>query len=416
MLGKDYFRKRLFDLYELSPVKYLNGKGFISDNNNKISIDFELNVSISGDVIFVISTDEVIINQSNTRNLKEWELEGESDGGFRIKGRKGYINVYLLGDKNNTSDNTYFCGFSSLDIQKKELENINHIVGFINNFHFSGRNFNVSLENHEFKFLQHEKDKELLKMFQIGRINRAFFSVISTIVQDKEDLNAVIKILDNISCLLSFFSMNMSIVPVLKIYDNENNMIGLSIRNFLLFPHIMNKQILDNFYIRNGIKNGIEQCYDSFLSFENTLNLKALINGLIAMMVQPYTDLKIAILLVSYELLLSKYLVLKGIKEENITSMSIQDKLRRMNGFLRFIPSNLLSDDLRANVRNPLFHKGEIPFSSPDEIYSTFSKYWELLIQIILKILNYTGDYLELNSNTKKQVPWTSTPPQVTDK
>ncbi len=405
MLGEDYFKNRLFDLYEFSPVKYLNGKGFLSDNNNKISIEFELNVSISGDVIFVISTDEVILRQSNARRLKEWDLEGESVDGFKINGRKIYINGIPLGDKKNTSDNTYFCGFTSLDIQKKELDNINHIEGFISNFHFSGRNFNVRLENREFDFRQHEKDKELLEMFKIGRINKAFYSVILTLVQDKEDLDTVIKIIDKISYLLSFFSMNMSIIPVLKIYDNTNSLIGLTIRNFKLFPHIMHKEILDNFYIPNGVKNGIEQCYERFINIEDELNLKTLINGLVAMMIQPYADLKIAILLVSFELLLSKYLLHRGMEEENIKTMDIQQKLQKINEFLRFIPSNLLDDDLRRNVRNPLFHEGEIPFSSPDEIYSTFSKYWELLIQIILKILNYNGNYLEIDSNAQKPLP-----------
>lgn len=51
-------------------------------------------------------------------------------------------------------------------------------------------------------------------------------------------------------------------------------------------------------------------------------------------------------------------------------------------------------DTLRASVRNPLFHQGEIPLLSLEEKIDFFQKYYDLLIRIILRILNYTGDYM----------------------
>ncbi len=403
MLSQEYFERRLFDLFELSPIKYIKGQGFLINSNERISIDWELNVSIIGEILFVLSSDEIIFNDSNNRHFKEWTIKGESIEGYKIEAKKVFIHGYSIGDKNNSRENTYFSNFNSMDITQGEINDIESIIGYLHNFYFAGRNFDVNVANYNFHFLQHEKDKELMEMFKNGRINKAFFSVIQTSLHKDEDLENVINIIDNISCLTNFFSMNMAIVPIFKFYK-KNKLIGIKIRSFKLFPYIKSKWILDNFYIREGIKSGIEQCYDSFINIEKQLDLRTLINGLIAMMVQPYTDLKIAILLISYELLLSKYLLYKGLKEEDIKNISIQDKLYKINNFLRFIPRRLLKDDLRENVRNPLFHQGELPFFNSEEIYNVFVTYWDLLIRIILKILNYAGKYLEPNTNKIKQV------------
>ncbi|MEH2125835.1 hypothetical protein [Nostoc sp.] len=66
------------------------------------------------------------------------------------------------------------------------------------------------------------------------------------------------------------------------------------------------------------------------------------------------------------------------------------------NSYLRFIPSEMTKDTLRESIRNPLFHQGEIPdFDIYDQI-DVFNKYYDLLIKIILKVLDYTGKYVSL--------------------
>lgn len=337
-------------------------------------------------------------------HFKEWTLSGETALGAGISTTNVIIHGATIGDKSNSNDNTYYCDFRQLDIIQKESAPIDAILGFIHNYNFSGRNFSCNIANHVFDFFQHNENENLIDLYEKGMIDKSFLSVIRTSVHDDDSLEIITNIIDNIMYLISLFSLNMAVVPIINLY-NKGNIIGHRIRNLKLFPYKMSKEIIDNFFIKEGTRIAIEQCYNNFCSLEIPLHLKTLINGLIAMMVQPYNDLRFAILLISYEFLLSNFLLFKGLKKEDIENMNLQRKLYKVNEYLKFIPSNLLKDDLRENIRNPLFHQGLIPFMSAEEIYFSFKKYWELLIQIILKILNYSGEYLEPDSNTLKKAP-----------
>lgn len=404
MLGREYFERRLSELFELSPIEYENGNGLLKSQNKEIQVDWELNVSITGDTLLILSSDDIIHEAFSDKTPIEWTLIGENQNGFKLEAKKVYIFNPSIGNKHNNRQASYHCSAETIDIIKKDIDEINQIHAFVHNFYFFGRNFTINTANRKIEFLLLNKEKELYDMIKNARIDKAFFSVVLMPRLDKEKLDEAINILDNISALLCLFSMNMTIAPLLKLYKNDE-LIGYKIRKLKLFPYIRFREIIDNFKIREGIKFAIESCYDKFIEIEKLLNLKTLINGLVAMMIQPYLDLKIAILLVSYEFLLSKYLKNEGLKEVEIINLSIQDKLRRINKYLKFIPSRLLKDNLRANIRNSLFHQGELVFLKSDEIFEVYSTYWELIIQIILKILNYKGKYLEPFSNQVKVSP-----------
>lgn len=100
-------------------------------------------------------------------------------------------------------------------------------------------------------------------------------------------------------------------------------------------------------------------------------------------------------MLMAYEYLLLKYLLDQGQPQDRI-GRNIQQKLRQINTFLRFISADLMDDTLRDSVRNPLFHTGEIPLLTRSKKIDLFKTYYDLLIRIILRILGYTGQYMSL--------------------
>lgn len=110
---------------------------------------------------------------------------------------------------------------------------------------------------------------------------------------------------------------------------------------------------------------------------------------------QKYIDLKLATMIMAYEYLLLKYLLEKG-KDKDKIGKNIQQKLRQINEFLRFIPSELMGDELRDLVRNPLSHQGEIPSLTCREKINLFKPYYNLLIIVILRILDYKGQYVSV--------------------
>ena len=84
---------------------------------------------------------------------------------------------------------------------------------------------------------------------------------------------------------------------------------------------------------------------------------------------------------------------------------NIQQKLSHLNGALRFITSDYLSDRLREHVRNPLFHIGAIEDIEYPELLNIYYKYYDLLIRIIFRTIGYTGKYRSaFNNYTEKPV------------
>jgi hypothetical protein len=85
-----------------------------------------------------------------------------------------------------------------------------------------------------------------------------------------------------------------------------------------------------------------------------------------------------------------------------------------LNGFLRFIPSGLLGEELRADIRNPLFHTGTIVGADVLTLWSWFTRYFDLLIQIFFVILNFRGAYISWVTNAPQSVPVPAHPlPQI---
>jgi hypothetical protein len=55
LIYEEYFKKRLSDVYDLSVIKYMNGEGFIEYNDIKLQVEWELNISVEGRILLVLS-------------------------------------------------------------------------------------------------------------------------------------------------------------------------------------------------------------------------------------------------------------------------------------------------------------------------------------------------------------------------
>lgn len=108
-------------------------------------------------------------------------------------------------------------------------------------------------------------------------------------------------------------------------------------------------------------------------------------------------------MIMAYEYITFKYLLNKELTQDNIGD-NIQKKLYQLNKYLRFIPSEMMKDNLRDSVRNPLFHQGRITLLTLSEKIDLFKKYYDLLIQIILRILSYNGEYISRVTHNPSQL------------
>ena len=171
------------------------------------------------------------------------------------------------------------------------------------------------------------------------------------------------------------------------------NLVGVHFRDLISSPYHSNG-FIDNKTIHGGLVQYFNECYASFDALDREINLRMLVSSLQGMYEGKYLEHKIAGLLIAYEYFLTKYLVKLGHRIEEVKHLSIQDKLRRLNSHMRFIPSRLLGDTLRKDVRNALFHTWEIPLIPFEQKLEIYNEYFDLLIQIILRSLGYTGKYI----------------------
>lgn len=106
-------------------------------------------------------------------------------------------------------------------------------------------------------------------------------------------------------------------------------------------------------------------------------------------------EVKWSNLILAFEYFLSFYLEVScGLTSEEVRKIkSIEQKLKKANGWLRFIPEIYLNEKLRKEIRNPLFHSGEI-FSIPfEELVDLYYEFLDLLVRIVFRSLGYTGKY-----------------------
>ena len=406
MITKNYFKKRLSDMYDLSIIKYLSGEGNIEFNSKKISVNWELNLSVDSNINLVLFISGFVF----TDDLKDDSIKVKFYG--KTNDEKWNINSQniKIGDvQKNVGDKDYtllFCSLikESLNLEKSndKDQDIDKLEGYILNYD-NYKNFEVEIEDRSIVFEQLKDRKEINKFVQNKRLDKAIFSTVNIPIKEGEKISKGRKILDKLCHLLSLINMNYNYCNLVKFYSNDE-IVKMEINNHISMS-FHRDVIIDNHCIRNGFKNFLEEHYEDFLDLNQNIDMTKFISIFSEIYAGNFIiEKKLAELIMAYEYLLTKYLLFTGdINKDD--ELSIQNKIRCLNDkHLRFIPSNLDGDDLRGEVRNNLFHLGHIPHMSFQEKLNTFDDYFDLLIRIILKMLGYTEKYISRHNFRSRDV------------
>lgn len=397
MLGKNYFEKRLGDIYQYSRIPYIKGEG----KTNQRKYFWELCVDACGNLIFILSSFNSLQNLGDTPKIEHFSGVSE-DSVWNLT----CTNIHILETKDILATEVevskvqiLFCLPSSIILTRKEQQSnrITLAKAYLSNFDFfrvdCERGFFVNLDSKRLCFQTLEASQELIKLIEIGRIPNALLSQVSIPVDKNESISTIENEARSISWFLSLLNLNSTFVPIIE-YFSDSEIIQYSLENTVK-NSFCRSYIIDNFRISEGIPMAFESCYESYKNWQVKIDINTLIGFLVEINQQKYIDFKLAAMLMAYENLLLKYLLDQGLTQSKIGG-NIQQKLKQINKFLRFIPANLMDDTLRDSVRNPLFHQGEIPLLTLSDKIELFKKYYDLLIRIILRILGYTGQYMSI--------------------
>ncbi|MDB9376008.1 hypothetical protein [Nodularia sphaerocarpa] len=405
MFTQDYFKKRLGDIYEYSRIPYKCGEGK-SDKN--IEYFWELCIDASGSIIFILHTKEPIQHLDNELSFKKinsfsgisgdeiWEIECRNLH-FLAETEKNCATYHRL---------SLFYLPNSITLKRKEQETkqLTLAKAYFSNFTFSAVDcecgFLVNINGKEVCFQMLENNKQLLNLIDMERINSAIISQVSIPINKDENIDCIQYEITSISWFLSLINLNLKFIPIVEYYA-DGEIVQYFIENTVK-NYFNRNYVIDNFRINGGIPKAFNDSYEKYKALQRSMDINTCIGLLAEINQQKYIDIKLATMIMAYEYILFKYLLSQGLTQDQVGN-NIQQKLRQVNKYLRFIPSQMMDDTLRDSVRNPLFHQGEIPLLTFNEKIDFFKKYYDLLIKIILRILSYTGEYMSIVTNSPSQ-------------
>lgn len=406
-MDSNLFKNRLGELYDFSLVRNESGKGIITDrNSNQYEVNWNLNMDLKGELIVVITSDKSI--PCVEEEFIIYNLEGYAiDNAWSVRGENIILNSEMFKSEINA---LMYIGTARIVEFKKNNYNTSKddnlvLKAAMNNFNFKGleltengsirswNKFTSKTQNKCIEFRLKENSKELYELIQCKRIENAVMSYLSFNIDSKYKMCEIDDFLTDISWFISFITLNATFIPYLEILDNKDVIYKKMFGSRLNYKY-SNNGIIDNFYIRSGIKNIIESNFKEYLLLKDDLEITKIINTLLKIEKESIIEYKLVFLILAYEELTTKFLLLNGKDEKTIKGYNIQQKIQQINSILKFIPSSHQGDDLRDNVRNDMFHFGDIPLLSFDEKKEIFNKYHELLYKILFKILKYNGKYI----------------------
>jgi len=418
MVGEQYFEMRQGKKFEYSILRYLCGTGRLGSPNWAKEVDWEINVDVTGRCLLILSNQ----NFTEAFNLLDYEenllvFKGYSQDDLWLtscnKLRISHIETNLeLGEPLDI-----VTGIPQQIIINRidsPLE-ITDIKGFINNFKFLGLEtsqygrcyvrdkFTINVQNRNIVFRQLKKHKEILELIETKQVSNAVLSTMKfPVIESIEDSR---KLVNDICYFLCFVNINSNYCPVIY-YLHDEEPVKIEIGDTITSPFHGNI-VIDNHHIFGGLQQIFNGCFEQFQKLDEEINMKLFISNLLGMYEGKYLENKIANLLLSYEYLMTKLLIARNniLTQQQVANLNFQQKLARVNGLLRFIPRALLGDTLRTDVRNPLFHQGEIPFLDFNSKLTVFTEYFDLLMQIVFILIGYSGDYISRIDYKVRQVP-----------
>lgn len=415
MLGRAYFEGRLGDIFSLSPVPYLSGEGELRDARGAFPVKWELNVAVTGESVFAITTDRFIppdrwVNADRT--FVEWALTGR----LADPPSSGTGVGVMLSRSSFTSNErhfTYFGHFRQLDIVPDGAGTPTRIQALVRNLTFLGLErttygtreavdkLHVAVAGRQVYFHLSEQQSQLKDLLDIERIDRALMSEAHVPLAAGETVEDGMRILGTLESLLSFLTLNRATAPLVRLKAGDRD-VGLRVMDLPSDPY-RRDEIVDNHMIPGGIKACVEAVYDNFLSLDGPLGLRRFIDMVLVMNQQRAVEFKLAGLILAYEFFCTNFLTAQG--KPPAPESNIQQKLNGVNSFLRFIPKALLDDTLREDIRNPLFHQGVIVGANMRTLWGWHTEYFDLLLQIVFVVLGYAGQFISRQTYSPVAVP-----------
>lgn len=409
-LGKSVFEERLEDVYKYSIVDYLHGIGIISnDFGSKFRVNWELCVDVSGNLLFIISGNLASCSMTKGDHFVEYFLDGKTaDNQWTIKFKQMIICSFTY----NADIDANVCrceiqGQGNIQIEKvgSASESISLVRSYLKNFYFKGieaeklgnsikyNKFTSKADQFNVCFRMLDNSEKIKSLIDENRLQSAVFSCMDI---SKKMACAIINVemeIDNITWFLSFLSLNTTFAPICKYLDASGNVIKIRIMEYRTMPY-HNLSLFDNQNNETRYTSVFRKSYNAYKSLRVELALDKVVSLLLESQTQCTIESKLSSLIMAYELLLKKILLHNGVTESEMKNWNIQQKISRTNRYMKFIPANLLGDNLRDDIRNPLFHQGDIPEMSIDEKYDLYTQYLNLFVRIILRMLEYNGKYI----------------------
>lgn len=418
-MNNNFFKNRLGELYDFSIIKTELGKGTLLDNNNKYEVNWALNMDLKGEITFVVTLNRNIPCERNGEFIK-YHLNGyTTDKVWLVTCKNINLNTETF---NTETEKIIYLGIANIiEFKKKSYEQKKcykslTLKAAINNFKFNGlefekrgtrfiRNkFTSILFNKSIEFKLKDNTDDIDSLIKSKRIESAIMSYLSFDVEEKYDAEKINDFLIKICWFISLITLNTTFIPYIEIID-ERRVVYKKLRGNILNYKYSDNGLIDNLCIKSGIKNILESNFSKFVSLKDDLEITKFIHTLLKIEKESTIEFKLVFLILAYEQIATKFLLLKGtVTEDKIKDYNIQQKIQEINSIFKFIPKSYNGDDLRGNVRNDIFHLGEIPLLNSEQKINIFNKYYDLLCNILFRILEYDGEYISRNSHKSVNV------------
>lgn len=415
MLGHEFFRSDLGVGNDFSPLPYLSGSGTLRRNGESYALDWELAYSTTGRYRFVLtsSTPTEGIEPDTNELFTEYSFHGTTgDNSFTIAAERVIVHTQSFSTFEQFRQR-YFCNFSQLRLTRNSASNApTSVQALVSNLDFIGtqRTFNsrggssldhftADVDGRTITFRHGAPREQLLRLIRSGQIDRGLIGEISLPFQDKDAVNSVLDLLDSLCWMTTFLTMNRT-MPLIVRFISEEETCEVIVRDLRTSPH-RDEGIVDNFLCKGGLTVAVRSRFNAFRTLETSLELRRVIDMTQLMLEQSHVEFRLAALLLCMEFFLTKFLTQRNVQPGD----NVQQKLRQANRHLRFISADLLDDELRDEIRNPLFHLGQIVGRTPVELFRVFQRYYDLLVRMILVELGWDGLYISPISNNAEDTP-----------
>jgi len=414
MLGQQYFDSICPGYSELSLLPYLSGSGCIQWENHSYPVRWEISLPITGKLALVLTTNrpfdpQLQVQPTDSKNLQtltQWNFQGISDDNFwNIECHDVTIPRFKIECNASLFQCVLFCHTHEIVIKRNQPNKpVKYIVSHI--WNLSEGKFDFAIEDRHFSIAPHGNIKNILELLQYEILTTSIVSTMTTeLLVGESTSDDALKVIEEIEWLLSLITLNTTFAPVQQFLSENKDIVSWKIRSRYSFP-MHNAGFLRNQHVPRAIQSFILQCGSKYLALDNKIDLKMLTSMMTNTVNETSIEFKIAGIILCFEFFLSKLLLLYGdIDADKLETMNIQTKLGSLNRHLRFIGSDLRNDSIRSVYRNPLFHQGALPNLTLEQKIETYNKYMELLLQIFLVIVGYTGEFVSPNGWSIQKSP-----------